>query len=171
MCNIRAFRKRYHHKQVRCAFKRNKYLSRCLLSPQDFSHNSSLAVCSSLALVMVGSRTINIELSMTNFYVWLTGWTANLSSDNHFLKTRLMVYPCSHEMIFQLQQNWIVYIGGSRGRAGRTPPPPPIWDQILLFSHTFLPKSTHIGGPLPPPQWVHAPPTGNPGSATGLYCL
>ena len=27
--------------------------------------------------------------------------------------------------------------------------------------------NAHIEGPRPPPQWVHAPPTGNPGSATG----
>ena len=32
----------------------------------------------------------------------------------------------------------------------------------------FLPKSVCIGGRCPP-QWVGTPPTGNPGSATGLY--
>ena len=26
----------------------------------------------------------------------------------------------------------------------------PLWDQILSFSHTFFPKSTHVGGPRPP---------------------
>ena len=35
-----------------------------------------------------------------------------------------------------------LYIGGSRGASLR--------DQILSFSHTFLPKSTHIRGPHPP---------------------
>ena len=29
---------------------------------------------------------------------------------------------------------------------------PLLWNQILLFSHTFLPKSTHIGGPYSPPN-------------------
>ena len=40
------------------------------------------------------------------------------------------------------------YIGGSRGRARHMPPP--LRDQILSFSHTFLPKSTHVRGPHPP---------------------
>ena len=40
-----------------------------------------------------------------------------------------------------------IYIGGSRGRAGCTPPP---WDPILLFLHTFSLKSAHVGGPSPP---------------------
>ena len=39
--------------------------------------------------------------------------------------------------------------------------PPPQQDPILLFSHTFLPKSANVGGRRPPP------PTGNRGSATG----
>ena len=51
-------------------------------------------------------------------------------------------------------------IGGSRGGL-----PHPLWDPILSFLHTFSPKSAHVGGPCPP-QWVHAPPMGNPGSAT-----
>ena len=37
----------------------------------------------------------------------------------------------------------------------------PLWDQILLFSHTFSLKSAHVGGPRPPP-------TGNPGSVTAI---
>ena len=41
----------------------------------------------------------------------------------------------------------------------------PLWDPILSFSHTFSPKSTRIRGSCPLQQ-VHAPPTGNPGSAT-----
>ena len=41
----------------------------------------------------------------------------------------------------------------------------PLQDPILSFSHTFLVTSACIRGPCPP-QWVHAPPTGNPGSAT-----
>ena len=40
-------------------------------------------------------------------------------------------------------------------------------DQILLFSHTFLPKSTHVGGPRPPLTGPR-PPTGNPGSTTDM---
>ena len=27
----------------------------------------------------------------------------------------------------------------------------PLWDPILSFSHTFSPKSTHVGGPRPTP--------------------
>ena len=44
------------------------------------------------------------------------------------------------------------------GHAGHTPP------YILSFSHTFLPKSAHIGGPYPPNGSM--PPMGNPGSTT-----
>ena len=40
---------------------------------------------------------------------------------------------------------------GGGGHAGHTPP----WDPILLFLHTFSPKSTCIGGPHP--LLVHAP--------------
>ena len=40
----------------------------------------------------------------------------------------------------------------------------PQQDPILSFSHTFLPKSTHIGGWYPPMAWC--PPTGNPESTT-----
>ena len=48
--------------------------------------------------------------------------------------------------------------------------PPPPRDPILLFSQTFSPKSTCIGDIRPlPPEWVHAPPTGNPGSAPALH--
>ena len=61
-------------------------------------------------------------------------------------------------------------IGGSGG-GGRARHMPPLQDQILSFLHTFLPKSTHVGGPHPP-QWVHAPPpTGNPGPATDTIVL
>ena len=44
-------------------------------------------------------------------------------------------------------------------------PPPPQQDPILLFSHMFLPKSTHIRGQCPPTA-QHPPPMGNPGSTT-----
>ena len=37
----------------------------------------------------------------------------------------------------KLKQN----IGGSRGAC--------LWDPILLFLHTFSPKSAHVGGPRP----------------------
>ena len=59
-------------------------------------------------------------------------------------------------------------IGGG-GRARRTPS---LWDPILSFSHTFSPKSAHVGGPCPPPNRCMPPPTGNPGSATvnELFC-
>ena len=53
------------------------------------------------------------------------------------------------------------------GRAGCTPP---LWDPILLFLQTFLLKSACVGDPRPPPTLqVHAPPTGNPGSATAAH--
>ena len=59
----------------------------------------------------------------------------------------------------------LVSIGGSGGgcRAHAT-----LRDQILSFSHTFLPKSTHVGGPRPPNGSTPSP-TGNPGSAIGKY--
>ena len=41
----------------------------------------------------------------------------------------------------------------------------PIRDPILLFSHTFLPKRTCVGGPCLPLTGPR-PPTENPGSAT-----
>ena len=59
------------------------------------------------------------------------------------------------------------YIGRSRGGM---PGARPLWDPILSFLHTFLPKSAHVRGPRPP-LWVHAPPTGNPGSATVLVFI
>ena len=37
-------------------------------------------------------------------------------------------------------------------------------DPILSFSHTFSPKSAHVGGPRPPNG--STTPMGNPGSAT-----
>ena len=55
-------------------------------------------------------------------------------------------------------------IGSHRGACTRHAPPldpPMLWDPILLFLHTFSPKSAHVGGPRPP--------IGNPGSATGIY--
>ena len=42
----------------------------------------------------------------------------------------------------------------------------PLWDPILLFLHTFSPKSAHVGGPRPLLTGPRPPPTGNPGSAT-----
>ena len=47
------------------------------------------------------------------------------------------------------------FIGGSRGACPVHIPPP--WDPILSFSHTFSPKSAHVGGPRPPPygkSWI-----------------
>ena len=43
----------------------------------------------------------------------------------------------------------------------------PQQDPILSFLHKLLPKSTHVAGWCP--QRVGGPPTGNPGSATGVY--
>ena len=40
---------------------------------------------------------------------------------------------------------------------------------ILSFSHTFLPKSAHVGGQRP--QTGRRPPTGNPGSAAIHFLL
>ena len=60
----------------------------------------------------------------------------------------------------------VLSIGGSR-EACPVHAPPPLRDQILSFSHTFLLKSTHVGGPHPP-MGPRPPPTGNPGSATVL---
>ena len=48
-------------------------------------------------------------------------------------------------------------IGGSGG--GVPGARHPLWDPILLFSHTFSLKSARVGGPRPP--------MGNSGSATG----
>ena len=48
---------------------------------------------------------------------------------------------------------------------GGVPGACPPWDPILSFSHTFSPKSAHVGGPHPPLMGAH-PPMGNPGSAT-----
>ena len=62
---------------------------------------------------------------------------------------------------------WQKGIGGSRGACQAHAP---LWDQILSFSHTFLLKSTHVGGPRPPPPPNGStPPMGNPGSATERY--
>ena len=43
----------------------------------------------------------------------------------------------------------------------------PPWDPILLFLHTYSPKSNHIRGPRP--LMGARPPLGNPGSATGNH--
>ena len=47
----------------------------------------------------------------------------------------------------QINYKTITLIGGSRGACWVHTP---LWDPILLFSHTFLPKRTCIGGPCPP---------------------
>ena len=47
-------------------------------------------------------------------------------------------------------QNALVDLGGVPGVH-------PLRDQILPFLHTFLPRSTRIGGPRPPTQRVHDP--------------
>ena len=56
-------------------------------------------------------------------------------------------------------------IGRSRGGTASAPPQQ---DQFLSFSHTFSSKSVCFRG-WHPPQWVGAPPTGNPGSATEQF--
>ena len=48
--------------------------------------------------------------------------------------------------------------------------PPPPRDPILSFWHTNFMKRSCLGSPRPPYE-VHAPPTGNPGSATALYSV
>ena len=47
--------------------------------------------------------------------------------------------------------------------------PPPQWDPILLFSHTFLPKSTHVGCQCPHGVGTPQRPMGNPGSTPASY--
>ena len=47
-------------------------------------------------------------------------------------------------------------IGGSKG--GVPGARPPLWDPILSFSHTFSPKSAHVGGPRPPLREILDPP-------------
>ena len=59
-----------------------------------------------------------------------------------------------------ITNHWRIYIQNFPAQA-----PPPLRDPILLLSHTFSPKSTHIGGPrplkmgqCPPPyekSWIH----------------
>ena len=51
------------------------------------------------------------------------------------------------------------------GRAGARPP---LQDPILLFSHTFLLKSAHIGGQNPLKMGPR-PPTENPGSGPAMH--
>ena len=56
---------------------------------------------------------------------------------------------CSHRIhmdVFRLQP----CIGGSTYKISRRTPP--LRDPILSFSHTFSPKSAHIGGPRPSPD-------------------
>ena len=60
-----------------------------------------------------------------------------------------------HLTRFTLDGNHWQIQGGANGMH----PPPLQQDQFLLFSHMFSPKSVCVGG--------GAPPTGNPGSATG----
>ena len=48
----------------------------------------------------------------------------------------------------------IPVIGGSGGGVFGTHPQ---WDPILLFSHTFSPKSAHVRGPCPPPMGACPP--------------
>ena len=48
-----------------------------------------------------------------------------------FVYKLLMIYTLAH---------WRIWGGACRMHA----PPPPLRDQILSFSHTFLPKSTHV---------------------------
>ena len=59
-------------------------------------------------------------------------------------------------------------IGRSRGSVLGTRHP--LWDPILSFSHTFSPKGARVGGPCPP-NGCTSPPTGNPGSATGVHMM
>ena len=74
----------------------------------------------------------------------------------HFNYMRcILTIPCLNEALLNICKA----LADLGGRARRTPP---LWDPILSFSHTFSPKSAHVGGPRPPP-------TGNPGSATVRY--
>ena len=61
-------------------------------------------------------------------------------------------------------------IGGS-GEGRRRHVPPPTGSISFIFAHVFAEKCTRQR--LAPPQQVSAPPTANPGSATGciLICV
>ena len=65
----------------------------------------------------------------------------------------LLLHPTMMRRVVSLARD--VTIGGSGGRRRR---PPPQQDQILSFSHMFLPKSTHVGGWHPPT--ARRPPNG-----------
>ena len=62
-------------------------------------------------------------------------------------------------------KHWRIWGGGGGGMPGTRHP---LWDPILLFLHTFSPKSAHVGGPHPPngcmpPLWeILDPPLLNP---------
>ena len=66
-------------------------------------------------------------------------------------------------IFFQANRIKVKMFDHSLADLGGVPGARPLWDPILSFSHTFLPKV--------PVSEVHAPPTGNPGSATVIYHL
>ena len=63
----------------------------------------------------------------------------------------------------------IIIIGRFRGRARLMPPP--YGNQFFHFCIHFCQKAPVSGVHTPPPQRVHAPPMGNPGSATDYQAL
>ena len=61
----------------------------------------------------------------------------------------LMLYFCFFVFHFR-----VFNTGGSRGRAGRTPP---IGPNSFVFAYIFTKKRPHQRSTPPPPPWVHAP--------------
>ena len=86
------------------------------------------------------------------------------SETTNLLKNNLYSFCFSRTATQGTRFHWRIQ-GGMLGAR------PPLWDPILSFWHTFSLKSACIGGPCPPPPLGARPPTGNPGSATGIRIL
>ena len=66
-----------------------------------------------------------------------------VTSKQTWQRCKMLLFPMKNKNF------WRTNIGGSRGHH-RHMPPPHQQVPILSFSHTFLPKSAHIGGRHPP---------------------
>ena len=103
-------------------------------------------------LLCIGNM-LHTNTAFSDHHLKLRLWIVDLLGHAKYRRMYFCVVMFTVECFPDLRScvafQWWIYIQNFPAHA-------PLWGPILSFSHTFSPKSAHIGGSCPP-KWIHAP--------------